>query len=141
MTYTERNNMGAEPIHIVYFDGVCGMCNAAVDFIMKRDNRQLFFFSPLQGETARKQIGLKELEKLDTVYYQKGDQLYTKSSAALQIAWTLGGAYRLCMIAWIIPPFLRNLIYDFIAARRYKWFGKKEECRIPSPDERKRFLP
>ena len=128
---------------IIIFDGVCNFCNGVVNFILVRDKKDIFRFAANQSEAA-KQILLKNnipLEtEISTVFLFENGKLYQKSTAALRIARKLPFAWNLCYIGIIIPAFLRNVIYDFIAKNRYKWFGKKETCRVPSPAERGKFL-
>lgn len=124
---------------IVFFDGVCGLCNFFVDFVITRDKKALFKFAPLQGDSAKtKDISLVQYNSV--VLYMDGEY-FIKSSAAIKILAELGGIYSLLKILLIIPDFMRNAVYDLIAANRYKWFGKRETCRIPGPEERERFLP
>lgn len=128
---------------IIIFDGVCNFCNGVVNFILVRDKKDIFRFAANQSEAA-KQILLENnipLEtEISTVFLFENGKLYQKSTAALRIARKLPFAWNLCYIGIIIPAFLRNVIYDFIAKNRYKWFGKKETCRVPSPAERGKFL-
>jgi predicted DCC family thiol-disulfide oxidoreductase YuxK len=128
----------AQPI--IFFDGVCGLCNSFVDFIIRADKKQQFLFAPLQGKTFK---SLTETEKLtfpdSVVLYTKG-KFHVKSGAALKIMTCLGGIYLASKICYLLPTFLRDKLYDFVAKNRYRWFGKKETCRLPSPEERARFL-
>jgi predicted DCC family thiol-disulfide oxidoreductase YuxK len=126
---------------IVFFDGVCGLCNLVVDRILRADRRGVLLFSPLQGETAARILGRKPSDELGSVVYWDGTAAYEKSEAILRIADRLGGWRRLAVFGRILPRFIRDALYDFIARNRYGWFGKKETCRLPSPEERSRFLP
>lgn len=126
----------------IYFDGVCNFCNSSVQFIIKRDPLKKFRFAALQskvGQEMLKKFHLKTTE-LDTMILVAEDKYYTKSTAALQIARRMAGLWPVLFGLIIIPRFIRNLAYDFIARNRYKWFGKKEKCMIPSPDLMNRFL-
>lgn len=127
--------------YIVYFDGVCGLCNRFVDFLIRKDTKHRLLFAPLQGETAAKNLGVDPNQEFDSVIFSEGGKLRYKSSAALRIMSTMGGAWKLMRIFLIIPGFIRNFVYDIIANNRYKLFGKKESCRIPTKEERQRFLP
>lgn len=127
--------------NIVYFDGVCGLCNRFVDFLIRKDKKQKLLFAPLQGETAAKNLGIDPGQEFDSVIFLEGDKLYYKSSAALRILSSMGGSWKLMRVFLIIPGFLRNFVYDIIANNRYKVFGKKEACRIPTKEERQKFLP
>ena len=124
------------------FDGVCNLCNASVRFIIKRDRKARFKFASLQSSYA---AGL--LQKLDfdsqgvdsIVLYEEG-ALYVRSTAALRIAKHLDGLWPLLYAFIIVPPFIRDAVYDFIARNRYQWFGKKEQCEVPTPELAARFL-
>lgn len=135
---------------IVYFDGLCGLCDGFVRFIVARDRLGLYRFAPLQGETARTRLAGLALGGLKTVVLEEDPALRpvgerfgirTKSDAAIAIVAGLGHGWRLVQVLRIIPGFLRNIVYDVIAMFRYRWFGKRAECRVPAPDERTRFLP
>lgn len=126
---------------IIFFDGVCGLCNRFVDFVIPRDKKRRFRYAPLQGETAKNKIGhLTELQTLKSVVYYEDGKTYTRSSAVLQIVAQLGGPWWLAKIFFLVPRFLRDHIYEFIAEHRYQWFGKRETCRFPTPEERELFL-
>lgn len=127
---------------VVLFDGVCNLCNNAVDFIISRDKKNKFKVGALQ-EVASKNI-LKDYQinegYLDSLVYIHKNKVYYKSRAALEIARNLSGLWPLIYIFIVIPSFLRNPIYDWIARNRYKWFGQKETCRLPSEEEKAKFL-
>lgn len=128
---------------IIIFDGVCNFCNAVVNFILARDKKNVFRFAANQSEAAKQILSENNIPletEISTVFVYENGKLYQKSTAALRIARKLPFAWNLCYIGIIIPAFLRNVIYDFIAKNRYKWFGKKETCRVPSPAERGKFL-
>ncbi len=127
---------------IILFDGVCNFCNSSVNFIMARDKRNVFKFAALQSEPGielQKKFNLdpNDLQSFILIY---GDKFYRKTTAALRVAKGLGFPYNLAYVFIIIPPFIRNIAYNIIAKYRYKWFGKKESCRIPTPEERAKFL-
>jgi len=126
---------------IVFFDGYCGLCNSFVDRLLVWDEQHVLRFSPLQGSTAEVVLPAQMRAGLGTVVLAAGDRIYTRSSAALRILILLGGAWKLVAVFLLVPPFLRDAIYDLIANNRYKWFGKRDSCRIPSPEERALFLP
>ena len=127
---------------ILYFDGVCGLCNHSVDFVLKRDRQHKIRFAPLQGETAAAELTADDLEKMDSLVFQTSQGLYRRSSAIVRILWKLGGLWAfLGALLWLVPLPLRNLGYRAVSATRYSFFGKKETCRIPTPEERERFLP
>ena len=127
---------------IVLFDGVCNFCNYWVRFIFKRNPKRDIFFMPLQDERMKKflptELAEKEMESV--IYYRKGE-VFTLSTAALQIGAELNFFWRtLSKLGFVIPKKIRDNIYKFIGERRYSWFGKKEECPLPSPELRKQFL-
>ena len=127
---------------IILFDGVCNLCNGAVNFVIKRDPRNVFKFTPLQekqGVLLLKKHAV-DARKLDSIVLIENGNVYTKSSAALRIAKKLSGLWPLFFVLLIIPSFIRDGVYDFIAKNRYKWFGKKEQCIIPTPGLKEKFL-
>ncbi len=127
---------------VLLFDGVCNLCNTSVQFIIDKDPESKFNFASLQsdiGGELLKQFNLSN-EQLDSVVLIKNDKAYTRSSAALQVLRTLGGAWSLLYGLIIIPKPIRDIIYDWVAKNRYKWFGKQESCWLPTPDLRARFL-
>ncbi|GAB4149129.1 MAG: thiol-disulfide oxidoreductase DCC family protein [Planctomycetaceae bacterium] len=127
---------------MIYFDGVCGLCNRSIDFVLPRDRDKIFRFSPLQGETARKQLKPSDTERLGSIILQEGKQVYRHSTAVVRILRKLGGVWAfLAVLLWVIPWPVRHVGYKIVAACRYRLFGKKETCRMPTPEERERFLP
>ena len=127
---------------IILFDGVCNLCNGAVNFVIKRDPRNVFKFTPLQekqGVLLLKKHAV-DSRKLDSIVLIENGKVYIKSSAALRIAKKLSNLWPLFFVLLIIPSFIRDGVYDFIAKNRYKWFGKKEQCMIPTPGLREKFL-
>ncbi|WP_410005240.1 thiol-disulfide oxidoreductase DCC family protein [Aequorivita nionensis] len=127
---------------IILFDGVCNLCNGAVTYIIKRDKNNVFKFAALQSEIGQQLISKFNIDtsKVDSIIFIDGEKHYTKSSAALHIAKQLSGAYPLLFGFMIVPKFLRNSVYDYIAKNRYKWFGKKESCMIPTAELKSKFL-
>lgn len=120
---------------IVLFDGVCNLCNSTVLWIIQHDPKQQFRFASLQGDYGQQVLQRFHLppDALNSFILLKDDQIYTKSTGALKVAKALSGLWPLLYICIIIPPFIRNGVYDLIAKNRYRWFGKKESCAIPSP--------
>ena len=130
------------PQPLILFDGVCNWCVFWVQFIIKRDSGKRFHFASLQspiGQKILEKLGLPE-EDLKTMVLVKNDRLYTKSSAALKIIKRMSGFWPFLYVFIIIPSGIRDLLYDFVAKNRYGWFGRKEECLVPSPDLKDRFL-
>jgi len=126
----------------VFFDGVCGLCNASVDFILRRDRRGAFRLSPLQGTTAQSALPPELRERLDTLVLQTDSGTFIRSAAVVRILWGLGGFWSLMgWLLWVVPKPVRDWGYRIVAANRIRWFGAKETCRIPTPEERDRFLP
>ena len=127
--------------NIILFDGVCNLCNGLVKFMFKYDKRAIFSFASLQSETAEvllKKAGLTEVP--DSVIVIKDGKALVKSEAALSIFQQLGGLFKLLLVFRLFPRSIRDRLYDEVAKRRYKWFGKKESCMIPTKEQRKRFL-
>lgn len=125
---------------VIFFDGVCNLCNGVVDFLLGVDKKNRFYFASLQGQTAQKLLPKSDLGELLTIIVKDGDQLYYKSSAVFHIAYKLKGIFLLLLIFWPLPRFFTNWIYDLVASNRYRLFGQKETCRIPTDSERKHFL-
>lgn len=128
--------------NLILFDGVCNFCNFWVNFIIDRDSKAFFKFTALQSDTARQILKSNKIDamKIDSIVLVINGKIFFKSSAAFKIARKLDGFWKLLYIFIIIPPFMRDRIYDFIASNRYKWFGKRETCRIPTDDEKHRFI-
>ena len=126
---------------IVFFDGVCHLCNGFVDSVITIDTNHIFYFAPLQGETAQKLLPAQDRAQLDSVIYYESEKLFYSSTAVLKILIGLGGLYRVFMFLWVIPRPVRDFVYGIIARNRYQWFGKREFCRLPRPDERSYLLP
>jgi len=127
---------------IILFDGVCNFCNGAITFIIQRDKKDIFRYAPLQSEIG-KELASKhhiDLDKVDSIILVTEDKAYAKSTAALRIAKQLSAGWPLLAVFLILPRFLRDGVYDFIARNRYKWFGKKEACMIPTPELKSKFL-
>jgi predicted DCC family thiol-disulfide oxidoreductase YuxK len=127
---------------VILFDGVCNLCNGFVQFTIERDKDQYFKFASLQSDTAKEILASFGLDNqsLSTVILVENGQYYTKSTAGLTIISRFGGLWSLAKVLLIFPKFIRDVVYDFIARNRYKWFGEKESCWIPTPELKKRFL-
>ena len=114
---------------VIYYDGVCIVCSSAINTLIKMDKGSILYFSPLQSNYAKSTIDKKYLEKMDTIIVKQDDTVYTKSNAAFVILKQLKNPLR--FLFFLVPSFFADFIYDFIAKRRYSWFGKKEECIFP----------
>ena len=126
----------------ILFDGVCNLCNGAVTFVIKRDKKSQIKFAALQSETGQrllKQFNLSANIFNSFIFIEDGIA-YTQSTAALKVCKYLTAMWPLLYGFIIVPPFIRNLFYNFIAVNRYSWFGKKEECMIPGPEILNRFI-
>lgn len=127
---------------IILFDGVCNLCNNSINFVIKRDKSNLFKFTALQeapGIALLKQYGINTLD-IDSIILIENGKAFTKSAAALRVAKGLSGGWPVLYGFIIIPKWIRNAVYDYIAKNRYKWYGKKDSCMIPTPDLKNKFL-
>lgn len=127
---------------VILFDGVCNLCNSSIDFVLKRDQKDRFIVGALQSEEGKKLLSRFDVnpEYLDSLVLIEDDRIFFRSTAALRIAKTLPGAWPLLYGLVILPVFLRNGIYNWIGKNRYRWFGKKQTCRLPTPEEQAKFL-
>lgn len=125
---------------VIYFDGVCGLCNGFVDFVMSIDKKNEFLFSPLQSEYAQKNLPSEFTTDLKSIVVQFPHETYTKSSAVIAVLNHLGGPWKLAALGKILPKSIANKAYDLVATNRYKLFGKKETCRLPTTEERAKFI-
>jgi predicted DCC family thiol-disulfide oxidoreductase YuxK len=127
---------------VILFDGVCNYCNSMVQFIIRQDKQQKFLFAPLQSDAGRQLLQAYQLPEKDFNSFVLIDKnkSYLRSSASLQVFKNLPWYWKWTQVFWIVPLFIRDGIYNFIARNRYKWFGKKETCMIPSPEVKMRFL-
>lgn len=129
---------------VVLFDGVCNLCNSSVQFIIDRDPKGTLRFASLQSEAAAKLLRQHDLTPPegdpDSILLVEDGAVYSHSSAALRIARRLSGVWSVLYVFMLVPRPLRDLVYRFIARNRYRWFGKSEMCRVPTPELRERFL-
>ena|SRR6478609_7372065 len=132
-----------DPINtVILFDGVCNLCNSSVQFIIQRDPKARFKFTALQSETGQKllkSIGLPT-ESFPSIILIKNGKVLQRSSAALEIAKELSGLWPVFYIFKIVPGFIRDIFYNIIANNRYRFFGRKEHCMIPTPELKSRFI-
>jgi predicted DCC family thiol-disulfide oxidoreductase YuxK len=127
---------------VILFDGVCNYCNAIVNWVLRLDRKGVFRFATLQsehGQALLREHGLPP-DNLDSVVLVENGKAYTKSDATLRIAHHLPWWLQEARLLWIVPRPFRDAIYDTIARNRYRWFGKKESCMIPTAEQRGRFL-
>ncbi len=136
-----KNNFPVDNLNIVFFDGFCILCSKFINFLLKKDkNKRLYYASQQSG------FGKKIIKKFlsengnDAVVFIKSGKVYIKSSAVIRILGELGVSWKISLALFIIPPFLRNLIYDWIAKKRYSWFGKSDSCYLPQPEFKNHFL-
>lgn len=127
---------------IVLFDGVCNFCNSSVNFIIRKDNKDHFRFLPLQSEKGKSIVTRFKLdpENLQTVILLENGKIYTRSTAALRVVKRLRGGWKLMYAFVIVPPVVRDFFYNIIAKNRYRWWGKREACMVPTPRVKKKFL-
>ncbi len=127
---------------ILFFDGVCNLCNASVQFVIKHDKQQLFLFSPLQsaiGMETLKNVPAADKKAGSVILYYEGTY-YTRSAAILKTFRLLGGWFNILTAGYILPTFIRDGIYNYVASNRLKWYGQKTECMVPSPELQARFI-
>ena len=127
---------------VIFFDGVCNLCNASVQFAIERDKKNLFKFTALQGEYAKAVLPKfnVDLNQLNSIILLEDGRLYTKSTAALKIARKLNGLWPTLYVFILVPKFIRDWFYDIIAKNRYKWWGRQESCWLPTPELKQRFI-
>lgn len=126
---------------VLLFDGVCNLCNGAVQFVLKHDTKKAFRFASLQSGVAEHLLQpYGDLKKLSSVVLLENGNLFQKSNAVLKVINYLPWYWQWMRVFWIMPRFLRDAVYDWIAKNRYKWFGKRESCMIPTPELHQRFL-
>ncbi|MFL9844434.1 thiol-disulfide oxidoreductase DCC family protein [Flavobacterium rhizosphaerae] len=128
---------------IILFDGVCNLCDSAVQFIIKHDKKDVFRFVALQSELGQEIVSYISIDTSKTdsiILYIPGKSYYYKAEAALNISKDLSGGYNLLSLLKFIPNVISNSVYDYVARNRYKWYGKKEACMIPTPELKAKFL-
>ncbi|MEW6468099.1 MAG: thiol-disulfide oxidoreductase DCC family protein [Bacteroidota bacterium] len=127
---------------VILFDGVCNLCNRSVSFVIRNDRKGLFRFAALQSEKGRelrKQYGLDKADADSYILIENG-KAYLKSTASLRTLRKLRGLYPLLYLFILVPRFIRDAVYDWVARNRYKWWGKRESCMVPSPEIQNRFI-
>ena len=128
--------------NIIFFDGVCNLCNKSINRLIKNDVKKKFKFASLQSDFAMSFVPDQMInhKNLDTILLYKNGQFYDRSNAVLNICKALGGGFNLFLIGYIIPRFVRDAMYRFVANNRYEWFGKEDQCMVPTDDLKDRFL-
>ena len=128
---------------IILFDGLCNLCNSSVQFLIKRDSKDIFRFVSLQSEPGKELLSKLPIaiQKTDSIIlYESEAVFYFKSQAVFQIIKSLGGLFNLLLIFKLLPHSFHDFIYDYIAKNRYHWFGKKEQCLVPTKEIQSKFL-
>ena len=128
---------------IILFDGVCNLCNSSINYVIDHDVDDVFRFVALQsalGQEIQQYLGIPEQNLDSIILYIPTEAYFVKSTAALKILQNFKGIWKLAKVFFIIPEFIRNAVYDFIAKNRYKWYGKQEACRVPTPELKAKFL-
>ncbi|WP_350285734.1 DUF393 domain-containing protein [uncultured Croceitalea sp.] len=128
---------------IILFDGVCNLCNSSIQFVIKRDKKDVFRYAALQSDIGQQLTAERAIDttKVDSIILiEPGIAYYTKSDAALEIGSQLKGYRSLSKLLKWIPTPIRNVVYDFVARNRYKWYGKQDACMIPTPELQAKFL-
>ena len=128
-------------MNVILFDGVCNFCDHSVQFIIKRDKKALYHFASIQSDAGQEILRKYHVPAdIDSIILVEGHKYFYKSSAVLRVCKNLKGGWKLLYCLLIVPKPLRDYFYSIVARNRYKWFGKKDSCMLPSPEIRKRFL-
>ncbi|MFL2624064.1 MAG: thiol-disulfide oxidoreductase DCC family protein [Flavobacteriaceae bacterium] len=125
---------------IVFFDGVCNLCQGSVRYLIKHDKKGVLKFASLQGNYAKDFVNETEIQSMQSILFFDGKMLYKKSTAVLKLSRLLGGWHQLLLLGYILPRFFRDWLYNIVAKNRYRWFGKKDQCMLPSKGFENRFL-
>lgn len=127
--------------NVLFFDGVCGLCNGFVSLLVKIDKRRILKFAPLQGQTASKLLNTNAGDPLISLVFYDGEKFYDRSIGVVELLSKLGPLWSTAKFFYLVPLPLRNWLYDLVAKHRYSLFGKHESCRVPTPSELEQFLP
>lgn len=127
-------------MNVIFFDGYCGLCNGFVDFMIKVDRKAVFKFSPLQSEFAKQHVKAADISDLKSVVILIDGKTYRKAEGVLKAVSLMGGIWKSSLVLNFLPNKILNVGYDLVAENRYSLFGKRETCRLPSPEERSRFI-
>lgn len=125
---------------IVFFDGVCNLCQSSVRYLIKHDKKGVLKFASLQGNYAKDFVNETKIQSMQSILFFDGKILYKKSTAVLKLSRLLGGWHQLLLLGYILPQFFRDWLYNIVAKNRYRWFGKKDQCMLPSKGFENRFL-
>lgn len=126
---------------LILFDGVCNLCNTSVQKVLKNDKKGHFYFASLTWPIAEQvRRGFPKMGETDSILLYQNERLYNQSTAALKIAAKMDGLWPLMGVFWIVPKPVRDVVYQWVARNRYKWFGKKDYCMMPSPETAGRFV-
>ena len=130
------------PKPVILFDGVCNYCNGMVNFLIRKDKQRRFLFAPLQSNAGQELLGQFGLNttQLDSFIFISDGKAYLRSTAGLKLYNQLPWYWKWTQLFWIVPRVIRDAVYNFIARNRYKWFGKRDQCMVPSAEVRERFL-
>ena len=126
---------------ILFFDGHCGLCDRFVTWFLVRSHHTQIKCAPLQGSTGSSLFPKLDVQQLRTVLYQRHGKTFDRSTAVLYLLMDIGGLWRLAALGFMVPRFLRDAIYDTVAKNRFRFFGKRDACRLPTEEEKQRFLP
>jgi len=140
----QKTNQDTDKLYgknIVFFDGVCVLCNSSVDFLMKVDKKQRLQYASLQGVTAKKILRQEDLGSLESIVFYSNNKVTQRSNAVLGILDKVGGIWKVFLVFKIIPRFIRDSIYNWLAKYRYQWFGRRGSCRMPEKKDEGRILP
>lgn len=129
-------------MYVVLFDGVCNLCNGAVNWLIDHDKNNVLKFASLQSNYGQQIVAKHGLtgQYLDTILLVDGDKVYERSTAVLRTLKYIGGWPALLYAFIVVPAFIRNTVYNFVARNRYKWFGKRDSCRVPTPELKAKFI-
>jgi len=132
----------AKTENIILFDGVCNLCNSSINFIINGDRAEVFKFASLQSVFGQEYLKRNQLpiDDFESMVFLENGEVYIKSTAALKIARKMSGIWPILYGLIIVPKFLRDTIYNFVANNRYTWFGKRDQCRVPTTELKARFL-
>lgn len=138
IVYLYTVNLSEE--NIVFFDGVCNLCNKSVDWVIRRDKKNRLKYAPLQGDASKKLLNSHDGQEFNSiVFYNKGI-VYQRSTAFIKLMVSVGRGWQMMYLLMVFPAFIRDFVYNIIAKNRYKWWGKRDSCRLPTEEEAAKFL-